>query len=766
MSRIGNLLRRNSKFIVMCVIAGFAAGSFYATVVFKPVYKSTAKLLIKPPEKTVFIGYKQDILKNKILILTQMEVLRSDQLARVVWKDIREKNKLKIEDEKGIKLIKKAIYVKNPVNTNILNITASWENPLIAKEIAKSAVAVYEELNVNISKKDVVKNLEAIEKKRQEAEKELLNIRNDIKNFRKNNLLIDLKMEAGNINSQIQTFEKKQRKLDMAAALEVNKIGVIARNLGLEKYNPKNPVGMVIPKQKWFSEMRSGSEYFSLVPELGNPELIEGSVISENRITNSYPTYYNNANYTNFSTKLEVLQDELASLTARYTDAHPAVIKLKSRINRLEEQIQKQIKLTFGNLNNNQNLIESDPVKMWLVENLISSEFNYTDFKAQSRELGEVLVGLKRQKAEIPQKQFTMVNYLQQEKTWANIVNNLREKQVEAEVMESGMTTNIRIVDRPLTPFSYAFPGRGELVSLFMLFSWLLASTFIIGTDVLKNNYDTPEQIEKDLNLPILGVIPWLDREFYDEPDIMFAIEETASFYSLAYQKAVSGMRIKGYNSDKKVLAFTSAGFSKVRSTVIMNLAYGLNRTGQSVIVVDADFRTPSIGKELGFEASHKYSLVELLTAISKDIRDKDFFDEEKINLYTRSISKVDNFFIIPNSGNVSDPGEFIYSEAFNRLIKSLKNKYDWVLVDTPPAMAVPDALTIGSCVDGMIIVTGLDVNKAILRKIYRQFKNYNINIFGVIARELQNTETISTNTYIKQMFARMMQTREGVLIE
>ena len=464
-----------------------------------------------------------------------------------------------------------------------------------------------------------------------------------------------------------------------------------------------------------------------------------------------------------FSRKLETLQDELAGLSARYTDAHPAIATVKSRIGRIEEQIQEQIKVSYRNLNENQALIGADSIKMRMAENLISSESRYTDLKTESKALNEVLISLKRKKAAIPQKQFTMVSYLQQENSWANIVNILQEKQVENEVVKDGMIANTGLVDYPLTPFNCTFPGRGQFVFLFMMFSALLASFFVVVRDVLRNNYENPEQIEQELEVPVLGVIPWLEREFYDEPDVM---EETASFYSLAYQKAVSGMRIKGYNSDKKVLAFTSAGFSKVRSTVIMNLAYGLNKTGQSVVVVDADFRTPSVGRELGFETSPKYNLAELLTVISRDLRDNNDFDREKISLYARPVPKVDDFFIIPNNGNVSDPGEFLYSGAFSRLIKSLRSNYDWVLVDTPPVMAVPDALTVGSFVDGMILVTGLDVNRAVLRKIHKQFEAYGIDIFGVVARELPEMDASSNNTYIKQIFARMMSSREGVLIE
>ena len=90
-------------------------------------------------------------------------------------------------------------------------------------------------------------------------------------------------------------------------------------------------------------------------------------------------------------------------------------------------------------------------------------------------------------------------------------------------------------------------------------------------------------------------------------------------------------------------------------------------------------------------------------------------------------------------------------------LIQKLKDNYDWIFIDTPPVMAVPDALTVGSFSDGVILTVGLDCRKSHLKKVRKVFNVNHVSIFGIITRELQTGEAASGNEYIKQLISRMM---------
>ncbi len=719
LEKTGRILKRNSNFIISFIIAGFLAGIFYSVVIFKPIYKTGAALLIKNPEKTAFVAENSDKIKlfneDKNFLLTRMRILNSDELAEKVWRQVKEKSSLKLKDKDGINRIKKAIRIKNPADTNIIELKVSWNKPEIASSILQSTVSIYKNMDTGFVKDAIIKNRQAIDKKLKETGKELLNVRNKIKDFKKDNSTIDLKLETQNLAARISTLENQYQDVNAKARADAEKISMLAKNLGIKVNKTKN---------------------ISVIN--GEQDAI------------------------NFSQKLNSLQDKLAGLSARYTPIHPDVIKLKSRIKRVEEQIQDQVNLTVGNTSTKNRINLSDPIKAEMTQALIASGARYSELKLRSEILGNTIKNLRKKAAEMPQKQLTLMSYSQQENNLSNIVNTLKTKKVAAEVKELGISDSVKIMGNPAG--SSAFPGRIQLICLFAVFSGLLASLFVVGRERLKNNYDDPEQIEKDLNVPVLGVIPLREKKLFDDFDEIITLEEKTPVNSLAYQKAVSRMRIKGCNSDARALAFTSMDSSRSGSDAIMNMAYSISKTGQSVVVADADFRTSPSEKKSWLDASYNSGLKELLAVIAKDIQEKSTFAAEKLDSYIGSVPGRDNFFVIPNSGGIADPGEFLYSAAFSLLIEELKKKYDWVFIDVPPVSDVPDALIAGSQVDGMVIVAGHETNRSVLKKIHRQFENYNIKIFGIITHELQEKEDISVKEYIKQAFGKIVRIPAAVL--
>lgn len=701
-------LQKNSKFVICCLIIGISIGFLYSVLVFKPVFCSKAEILIK--QKTQ--KGKEEPVQN--ILATQMEILKSESLAESVWNKIKDKHKLNYNDKNGIEKIRRSIKLKNPSNTNIINVFASWTKPEIARDIASETISAYMNKISDLQKQGYSREIKLLEKNLEKKEKELLQVRKKIKEYKTNNSIIDFDTDLKNISKKISTLENKHQELMITAATEAYKIKSAAKILGIKNYNLNTP-----------------------------------GVFLETK---------------NLSSKLENLQDKMAGLSSKYTEIHPEIKNIKSRISRLETQIEDRLKLSLGkNTDNNEEIISS-PAGKYLMEVLISSKKKYGEIQLQSNEIKNRLNLLKNKRKQIPENQYALTNYKQKETVLAETLNILNANKAELEFFKSTIPVRISLVDNPVIPQAPLFPNRFELVIMFMMFFGSVGLKIAFAKDFFKNSYNTAEEMEKDLKTDVLGVIPWLKQDMHDDTYILEAIDETASFYSLAYQKTISGLKIKGSFDETKALSFTSSEYTKNRSTIIMNLAYSLSRTGQSVIVVDADFRTPSVGKEMDFEVCPHYSLTELLSVINKEIKQKGDFDENKINMFIRSIPNVDNFYMLQNSGNVPDPCEFLYSESFRQLIITLKKKYDWVFIDTPPALAVPDAFMTGLYVDGTVIITGLETSKSNLKKIHKQFKNYNINIFGIIARDYQKEEAFFSSKYIKLMIERLMIKKERAL--
>lgn len=725
LSKVLSILRYNIRIILLFALVSFVTGILYATTIFKPSYESTARLLVKNHEQTAFVtefGAVDGITpltRDGNPTLTQMQILTSGSLADEVWSKISQKYKFHDDPRIGTKLMQKAVKVKNPVGTDVIEVTAKWQDPAIAKDIASEFVEAYIAINVEMSKKSIVRSQEAIDRELKNAEANLQEARNKIRQFREANSTVNIDAEAENIVMQAGSLESRYNEVLSSAGAARNRVNSIAGKLGLNWYNGINSVA------------------------LGH-----------------------NATILELQSRLGQSQEELASLSSKYAQTHPAVVALNTRINQIKQGIKDHTKLTIGSNSTNNTLMISDPVRTSMMESLASSEAEYNGLMAQGGVLRSALANTLAQKSTLPLKQLVLSNLVQEETNWSNIFNALKSKQLEAEIRESGIISNINIIDKPLEAIYPAFPARVELVGLFTLLGMLLGAAGILFSYLAKDTYDDVDQIEEELKSPVLGVIPWLDKQTYNDPASLLALDDTASFYSLAYQKVISGLRIRGYNSGMKSFVFTSTEFSKGRSTVLMNIAYGLNRAGRSVVVVDADFRTPSIHREFGLKVNEQFNLCELLINITKEVKESGEFNWKYLSYFIQKLPEAPNLHIIPNIGNVSDPNEFLYSTTFNMLMEKLKEQYDWVLIDTPPALAVPDAATISSYSDGVILITGIETTRSILKKVNRLFSNYHIPVFGIIAREVLNNEAILSNSYIKQMISNMIPQGEEVINE
>ncbi|MDD3149374.1 MAG: Wzz/FepE/Etk N-terminal domain-containing protein, partial [Candidatus Gastranaerophilales bacterium] len=577
LEKIFQLIRKNINLISVFALTGLVVGILYSLIVFKPLYKSTSRLLIKDAMPTTFISELNmvspvsTLMKNANPTLTQMEIILSESLARKVWEQISEKYKFKNSESVGIKLMQDAISINNPVGTDILEITATWKTPQIAQDIAKFYEQEYINLNIENAKKSIGQSKNSINKEFDEAQINLQVTREQIKNFRQSFSTVNIMMESENIVTQLAELENRYSEVASDAAAAADRRNSIAKNLGIE----------------WDDAISSVA--------IGH-----------------------NDNFNTLQRRLGESQEELAVLSTKYASTHPAMIALDARIANIKEKLAEQIKLTIGNKEGVNPIIISDPVRTGMLEELSANEAEYRGLVAQSNILNNVINNLQRRRAEIPKKQLALANLTQEEANWTNVVNALKAKQIEAQIKESEIISNIGIIDSPSLAKFAAFPTRSHVALMFGLLGALLGIFGTIIEYLIKNVYDSAEEISEELKVPLLGAIPWIERESYYEPETSLAIDDVSSFYSLAYQKTIANIGLKGFQNNVKTLMFTSTEYSKTRSTILMNTAIGLSKAGYSVAIIDADFRTPSIHQE--FKISNDtslYSLSRLLKIIT-----------------------------------------------------------------------------------------------------------------------------------------------------
>lgn len=167
-----------------------------------------------------------------------------------------------------------------------------------------------------------------------------------------------------------------------------------------------------------------------------------------------------------------------------------------------------------------------------------------------------------------------------------------------------------------------------------------------------------------------------------------------------------------------KIIGITSPCPQDGKSTTSLNLAYSLAEGGNTVVLIDADMRRPSIAKNLEISMSPGLSNL-LVDSKENAIHEKVLHDKLSVLL----------------SGDVPpNPSELITSAKMQNLLVELSEKYDYVIVDLPPVNSVSDPIAVSKYLDGMIVVVRhrLSRRRDVLEAI-RQLKMVNAKIFGFV---------------------------------
>ncbi|MBQ4135812.1 MAG: CpsD/CapB family tyrosine-protein kinase [Clostridia bacterium] len=170
------------------------------------------------------------------------------------------------------------------------------------------------------------------------------------------------------------------------------------------------------------------------------------------------------------------------------------------------------------------------------------------------------------------------------------------------------------------------------------------------------------------------------------------------------------------------VIGVTSSTRGEGKSTTAINLSYVLAEKGSKVLLIDADLRIPSVAKKMGIASTP--GLTNLL--IKKDLS-ADIFKTDVL----------DTWYILPAGDIPPNPSELLGSARMEELLISLKQKFDYIVVDLPPVNLVSDAVAISKFISGMIVVIREEyTEKKELTHCMRQLSLSNVNVLGCVMNE------------------------------
>lgn len=171
----------------------------------------------------------------------------------------------------------------------------------------------------------------------------------------------------------------------------------------------------------------------------------------------------------------------------------------------------------------------------------------------------------------------------------------------------------------------------------------------------------------------------------------IITVENPKSRSAEAYRTLRTNIQFSSIDGDNlKTILVTSSGPGEGKSTVAINLAITIAQSGKKVLLLDCDFRKPSIHKKLGLP--NREGLTNIL------IKDKDM--EECILSTSTS-----NLFVLTSGAIPPNPSELLGTKKMKDIITNLKEFFDIIIIDSPPVIAVTDAQILSTVVNGVIMV-------------------------------------------------------------
>lgn len=189
-----------------------------------------------------------------------------------------------------------------------------------------------------------------------------------------------------------------------------------------------------------------------------------------------------------------------------------------------------------------------------------------------------------------------------------------------------------------------------------------------------------------------------------------------------SYRTLRTNIQFSSFDKDIKTIVVTSAAPGEGKSTTIGNLAIVMAQSGKKVLLIDCDLRKPSLHKK--FRITNQAGLTNIL-----------LFDVDPMDILHKHM---DNLYILTTGQLPPNPAEVVASNRLKKFIEEMKNHFDYILIDSPPLIAVTDSQILSSFCDGtLLVVSSGEAERETVKRAKDLLNKVNANIIGVVLNKL-----------------------------
>jgi capsular exopolysaccharide synthesis family protein len=241
--------------------------------------------------------------------------------------------------------------------------------------------------------------------------------------------------------------------------------------------------------------------------------------------------------------------------------------------------------------------------------------------------------------------------------------------------------------------------------------------------ETLDTSISTRDEIEERLGLPFLGIVPRIQPGKAEPDRDLFVHSNPKSPAAECLRSIRTNLLFMSPDKPLRTILVTSSGPSEGKTTTAISLAQIMADGGSRVLLVDADMRRPRV---------HQIFRLSKESGLSSLILGEGSLDE------VIHSTPIPNLSVLPCGPIPPNPSELLHTGAFGNLLSTLATRYDRIIIDSPPAGVVSDAVVISTQVDGTaLIVKGGRTSRDAAVRTVRALRDVNAQLLGAVLNDL-----------------------------
>jgi len=337
------------------------------------------------------------------------------------------------------------------------------------------------------------------------------------------------------------------------------------------------------------------------------------------------------------------------------------------------------------------------------------------------------------------QDEIALSNLNQQIEINRQVYNTLYQRLTEMQVNSLDKSVRVGIVTPAVVPSAPVGPARGSKVIIIFIISLMGGIGLAFLMDQFDNTLKSAEDVATHVALPTLALIPagaangngslrgkFFRRIHADENQTPgFALStDVRSPTAEAYRHLLASLLFTAPGRSPRTILVTSGSPLEGKTTISVNTALTFAQTGAKVLLIDCDLRRPRVHRHLGLENGSG-----LTTYLS---------GREEIDSLIQTHEPYPNLKVITAGPMPTNPADFLTSTEMRILLKVVGDRFDHVVIDSPPAISFADASIVATLVDGVVIVAHGDrTSRRLVRRVKQRLEAVGANVYGVVLNQV-----------------------------